>query len=103
MHFVLWDDLASQNMSHQQVVVHRLRNDLGDGRRLELDESIVLRLACLYTISVHRTKDVVSEQTYPLVPREAKPRYLTKLGKICAHLILVETVGNAAEKDHARF
>ena len=48
MHFVFGDDLASQNVTHEQVIVHRLRDDLGDRRRRKLDESVVFRPACLY-------------------------------------------------------
>ena len=35
-------DFALQEMAVQQVVVHRLADDLRDGRVLELDEGIVL-------------------------------------------------------------
>lgn len=48
MHFVFRNDLASQNVAHEQIIVHRLRDDLRDGRRCKLDEPVVLRPACLH-------------------------------------------------------
>lgn len=39
---ILGYDFARQNVSHEQVVVHRLRNNFCDRRRLEFDESVVL-------------------------------------------------------------
>jgi hypothetical protein len=41
MHFVFRNDFARQDMTHEQVIVHRFCNDLGDGRRCEFDKSIV--------------------------------------------------------------
>ena len=41
VHLVLGDDLACEDMAHEQVVVHRLRNDLRDRRGVELNEGIV--------------------------------------------------------------
>lgn len=38
---VLGDELAAHDVSHQQVVVHGLCHDLGDGRGVEFDESVV--------------------------------------------------------------
>lgn len=45
--FVFGNDLALQKVAVQQVVVHGLRDDFGDGRRLEFDEAVVFRLASL--------------------------------------------------------
>ena len=47
VHLVLRDDLARENVAHEQVVVHRLRDDLCDRGRVELDEAVVLRLSSL--------------------------------------------------------
>ena len=41
VHLVLGDDLACEDMTHEQVVVHRLRNDLRDRRGVELNEGVV--------------------------------------------------------------
>ena len=75
VHFVFRDDLAGQDVVHEQIVVHRLRDDLGDRRRRKLDESIVFRPASLHAncISGRRTKlGAGREQTHPLVPRKAE-------------------------------
>lgn len=76
VHFVFRDDLAGQDVAHEQIIVHRLRDDLRDLRRRKLDESVVFRPASLYAIfffSTRRTKlDAVREQTHPLVPRKAE-------------------------------
>ena len=48
MHFVFRNDFASQDVAHEQVIVHRLRDDLCDGRRRKLDEPVVFRPACLH-------------------------------------------------------
>ena len=42
VYFVFGDHLARQDMPHEQVVVHCVCNDLGDGRGVELNEGIVL-------------------------------------------------------------
>ena len=47
MHLVLRDDLAREDVAHEQVIVHRLRDDLCDRGRVELDEAVVLRLSSL--------------------------------------------------------
>ena len=46
--FVLRDDLAVHDMAHEQIIVHRLRDDPRDGRRDKLDEAVVFRPACLW-------------------------------------------------------
>jgi len=48
VNFVFRDDLANQDMAHEQIIVHRLRNDLSDGRRDKLDEAVVFRFALLF-------------------------------------------------------
>jgi len=54
VHTVLWNGLASQNIPHKQVVqvVHRFRNDLGDGRRHELEDSRSLVLPSRFAPSI---------------------------------------------------
>lgn len=47
MDFLLRDYLTLKNVAHEQVVVHRLRNDLGDCRRVKFDEAVVFRAAGL--------------------------------------------------------
>jgi hypothetical protein len=79
MHFVFRDNFAGQDVTHEQIIVHRLRDDLCDRRRRKLDESVVFRPACLYAIylflvETRRTGGgyTVLEQTYPLIPRKAE-------------------------------
>jgi hypothetical protein len=47
MNLILGYHLAFEYMSHEQIVVHRLCNDLRDGGRVELEERIVFRLSGL--------------------------------------------------------
>ena len=42
MHFLLGYHLAPQDVAHEEVVVHRVGDDLGDGGRVEFDEAVVL-------------------------------------------------------------
>ena len=49
MDLILRYHLAFEYMSHEQIVVHRLRNDLRDGGRVELEECIMFRLSGLRT------------------------------------------------------
>ena len=54
-HPQLWVDLvlgyhlAFEDMSHEQIIVHRLCNDLCDGGRVKFEECIVFRLSGLGT------------------------------------------------------
>ena len=73
MHFVFWNDLASQNVAHEQVIVHRLRDDLCDGRRCKLDEPVVFRPACLHT-------SLFNDQTGDLVTQADTPSYSARGG-----------------------
>ena len=41
VHLVLRDHLACEDMAHEEIVVHRLGDDLGNGRRVELNEAVV--------------------------------------------------------------
>lgn len=41
MDLVLGDHLARQDVPHEQVVVHCICDDLGDGRRVEFNEGVV--------------------------------------------------------------
>lgn len=41
MYLILRDDLASENVSHKEVVVHGLRDDFSNLRRVELNEGVV--------------------------------------------------------------
>ena len=47
MDLVFGDDLACQDVAHEEVVVHRVGDDSGDGGRIELDEGVMLGLAGL--------------------------------------------------------
>lgn len=47
VNLILGYHLTFEYMSHEQVVVHRLRNDLRDGGRVKLEECIMFRLAGL--------------------------------------------------------
>ena len=42
MDLVLWNDLALQEMTHDQIVVHRFADNLRDRGRVEFDEPVVL-------------------------------------------------------------
>ena len=55
VHLVLRDNLAREDVAHEQVVVHRLRDDLCDRRRVELNEAVVLRLSGLAYVTVQHT------------------------------------------------
>ena len=71
---VLWDDLASHDMAHEQIIVHRLRDDLSDGRRHKLDEAVVFRPACLDAISVYRKGRRSAPSRRTLLFRERRRR-----------------------------
>ena len=43
MDFVLGNDLALQEMSHDQIVIHRFADNLRNRGRVEFDETVVLR------------------------------------------------------------
>lgn len=47
MNFILGYHFAFEYMSHEQIIVHRFRNDLCDRGRVELEERIMLRLSGL--------------------------------------------------------
>jgi len=72
MHFVFWNDLASQNVAHEQVIVHRLRDDLCDGRRCKLDEPVMFRPACLHASLFNEPDRYLSRRT--LLFRERRRR-----------------------------
>ena len=42
MNLVLWDELALQEMTQEEVVIHRVCRDLRNRRGIELDEGIML-------------------------------------------------------------
>ena len=48
MHLVLRDHLACEDMAHEEIVVHRVSDNPGDGGRIELDEAVVLWFAGLW-------------------------------------------------------
>ena len=72
-------------MPHQQIIIHRLLHDLRNGRGRELDERVVLRLACA------------------LVAREPEARDVPELREVGAHLVFVEPVWDSAEVEDAAF
>lgn len=47
VHLVLGDDFALHDVTVEEVVVHRVGDDLSHRRRVELDETVVLGLAGL--------------------------------------------------------
>jgi hypothetical protein len=47
MNFFRWDDLAFQNVTHEQVVVHCLCYNFRDCEGIEFEESVMLRSAGL--------------------------------------------------------
>jgi hypothetical protein len=44
---VVGDDFAAKDVAEEEVVVHRLRDDLGDGEGGEEEEGVVFRLSSL--------------------------------------------------------
>lgn len=80
---LLGHDLALEDVAKQQVVVHGLGNDLGGALLLKLDKGKVLAGARL------------------LVARQAQAGDGAELRKVLAHLVLVETVGDATNVDDA--
>jgi len=70
-------------VAEEEVVAHRVRDDLGNVSVRELDEGVMLALAGA------------------LVAREAEASNFAKLGKIGTHLVFVEAVGDAAKVDDA--
>jgi succinylarginine dihydrolase len=42
VHLIAGDELAAQDVPHEEVVVHHLRDDLRNGGGVELEEGIVL-------------------------------------------------------------
>jgi hypothetical protein len=69
-------------VAEEEVIVHRVHNDLRNFHMLELNERVVLGFARL------------------LVSRQTQTRNFAKLGKVSAHLVLVKAVGNTANVDH---
>ena len=47
MHLRFRDDSAFENVAHEEVIVHRLRDDLRHPTGIELDESVVFRTSRL--------------------------------------------------------
>ena len=41
VNLILRDDFACEDVTSKEVVVHRLGDDLGNGRRVELNEAVV--------------------------------------------------------------
>lgn len=72
-----------EQMTLEQVVVHRLLDDLGNFRTDEFNESVVLCFAG------------------PTVTAQTETRDGTELGEVLAHLGLVEPVRDASYVEHA--
>ena len=72
MHFVFWNDLASQNVAHEQVIVHRLRDDLCDRRRCKLDEPVLFRPTGLHASLFNEPDRYLGRRT--LLFRESRRR-----------------------------
>ena len=48
MDFVFGDHFAYKNMTHEEIVIHRLCDNLRDRRRLKLDETVMFRPSGLH-------------------------------------------------------
>lgn len=81
MYVSLGDDLALEDMAEQEVVVHGLGDDFGGAGFGKLDKGEVLAGAGLLVATQAQTADVA------------------ELRKVLLHLVLVETVGDAADVD----
>lgn len=99
MDLVLGDHLASEDMSQEQIVVHRLRHDLRDRGRIELEERIVFRLAGLENVG-RRAK---GEDAVPhlFVPGYPETQDHAELREIRSKLILVKAVRETTDRDDA--
>jgi hypothetical protein len=101
MNLFYWDDLAFQNVTHEQVVVHGLRNDLRNRERVELNEGVMFRSASLNGIaSKNRVIPVEDGPAYFFVSRQAETGDLAELGEVGLELVLVETMRDAREVQH---
>ncbi len=74
-------DVADEAVAEEDVVVHRIGDNLGDLGVGEADEGVVLRVAGL------------------LVPGQSQLLDLAELLEELLHLVLEEAVGDAAEVD----
>ena len=81
MYVGLGDDLALEDVAEQEVVVHGLGDDFGGAGFGKLDKGEVLAGAGLLVATQSETADVA------------------ELRKVLFHLVLVETVGDAADVD----
>lgn len=77
---LLRHELALENVAVHQIVIHGLRNDLGDRGRSKFDESVMLGAAS------------------HAVAGETKTGNVTELGEISAHLVFIETMGDTSDK-----
>lgn len=73
MNLILGYHLAFEYMSHEQVVVHCLRNDLRDGGRVKLEERIMFRLSSLrgHLVGVVQKERKAKRNTDLFIPRHA--------------------------------
>ena len=74
--------VTGQNMAHEQIIVHRLRNNLSNGRCFDLPVLMQFR----YT----QDERSVPEPT----------RYLSERGEVSTHLILIEIMENPAQMNY---
>jgi len=87
-----------KKVSHEEIVVHGVCDDLGHGLRSHLDVGIVTGSTGLGSV----LPDVSAEITYLPVPGKTDFGDISKLGKVLLHLILVETVRDSTDVKSSR-
>jgi hypothetical protein len=88
--------LALEKVSHHEVVVHRLGDDLGNGLGRHLNIGVVLRRASLHEARSAKCSCRVSVPIVVLshlaVSCKTKTRNISKLREVFLHLALVESM-----------
>ena len=83
-----------KKVSHEEIVVHGVCDDLGHGLRSHLDVGIVTGSTGLGSV----LPDVSAEITYLPVPGKTDFGDISKLGEVLLHLVLVETVRDSTNE-----
>lgn len=97
--------LALEKVSHHEVVVHRLGDDLGHGLGRHLNVGVVLRRASLHEARSAEGSCRVSVpavvRPHLAVPCETKTRNIAELREVFLHLVLVEAVRDPTDVQRA--
>jgi hypothetical protein len=86
--------LTLEEVTHEEVVVHGIGDDLGNRLRRHFDVGIVLGSARLH---ISRDPKKIRRSTYLPVSCKTDLGDVSELGKVLLHLVLVETMGNSTE------